>query len=41
MTLREDKNARASMRFELVKGALHYSEPASLSNSIHNTLKMV
>ena len=40
MALREDEHTRGSVRFELVKGVLHYGESASLSDSNHNTLKM-
>jgi hypothetical protein len=41
VALREDEHTRASMGFELVKGVFHYGESASLSDSNHNTLKMI
>jgi hypothetical protein len=40
MALREDEHTRGSMRFELVKGVIHYGEPASFRDTMHNTLKM-
>lgn len=40
MALREDEHTSGSMRLKLVKGVLHYGEPASFSDTNHNRLKM-